>query len=283
MLNGKTIVTGIFGNPVEHSLSPQMHNAAFEVLGINAVYVPFLTHDIENAVLAIRALNIRGVSVTIPFKKAVMNYIDEIEEIGLLSSSVNTLINDNGKIIGTNSDGYGAIAALEEKTTLGGKNVVILGNGGSALGIASAIMLKDNVKTLKILGRSLDRLSSFAASFKKASGKKIETGVLNESQEQIFSADIIINTTPIGMSPNYNASPLDKTLLEKHHTVFDIVYTPKQTKLLEYALEKGATAIYGYKMLLHQAIIQFERWTLQKPPIEIMEEVLLKELGRRNV
>lgn len=272
MINGKTKTLGIIGNPIAHSLSPAMHNAAFAEKGLNMAYMPFLVNDVENAVNGVRALGIHGLSVTIPFKLKVGQYLDELDNFAKGAGSVNTIYRKDGKLIGGNSDGRGALRALQQSTELDGKSLCIIGNGGSAMAIASALLLSAGKVNLNILGRNIVKLEDFSRRLKDASGMSIDTGLISESSGLISSADVIINTTPVGMKEE--ALPIDENLINEKQTVFDIVYTPKDTALLKAAKARGATIVYGYKMLLYQAVIQFELWTGEEAPTELMERVL---------
>ncbi|QQG40671.1 MAG: shikimate dehydrogenase [Candidatus Levyibacteriota bacterium] len=251
-INSQTQLCCIIGNPVEHSLSPTIHNAAYDNLGLNFVYLSFRVTDVKNAIAGIRALGIKGISITIPHKITVMPLLDEIDKSAKEIGAVNTIINNNGKLKGFNTDYKGAIRALEEKTTLTGKHVVLLGKGGA--GKAIAFGLKEKNASVFIVNRAIEK-----------------TKVLAE----IKKADILINATPIGMHPKTEESLIPKKYLHKNLIVFDIVYNPKETKLLKYAKEAGCAIVYGYKMLLYQAVSQFELFTNHKAPVAIMEEALL--------
>lgn len=250
-IDTKTKICCIIGNPVEHSLSPVIHNAAYKTLGLNFCYQAFCVDDVKNAISGIRALGIRGASVTVPHKINVMQYLDEIDETAKSIGAVNTIVNNNGKLKGYNTDYIGAMQALEEKTKLKDKNVVILGAGGAAHAIAFGLQQKQ--AQITILNRNYDKT-------------------------KLLTADILINATPIGMSPNINESLVPKKYLHKNLVVFDIVYSPKETKLLQDAKLMGCTIIYGYKMLLYQAVSQFQLFTGKKAPVNIMEKVLVKHL-----
>lgn len=250
-INSQTQLCCIIGNPVEHSLSPAMHNAAYKALGLNFYYQAFRVTDVKNAIAGIRALGIRGTSVTVPHKITVMQYLDEIDETAKSIGAVNTIVNINGKLTGYNTDYIGAIAALEEKTKLKDKNVVILGAGGAARAIAFGLQEK-NAK-ITILNRNYDKT-------------------------KLPTVDILIHATSIGMSPNISESLVPKKYLHKNLCVFDIVYNPKETKLLQDAKKAGCTIIYGYKMLLYQAVAQFQLFTGKNAPVNIMEKVLINNL-----
>jgi len=255
---------------VEHSPSPLIHNAGYQALGINYLYVPFRVSDIKQAIEGIRGLGIRGASITIPHKTSAIKYIDKIdppaEEIG----AINTIVNDDGVLTGYNTDGDGALKALEEVTTLKGKKAVLIGSGGAALAIAAGLM-KKGVK-LVVLNRTGDKARKLAQRV-NASG----SGGLDKLAE-IASADILINATPVGMPPETDRSVIPKDLLHDRLTVFDIISNPKETRLLIEARERGCAVVYGYKMLLYQAVKQFELFTGLKAPLTAMEFALTQAL-----
>jgi shikimate dehydrogenase len=265
-----TKICCLIGDPIEHSLSPLIHNAGYQALDIDYVYVPFQVKDIKPAIDSIRKLGIRGASITLPYKVEALKYLDRLdpraEEIG----AVNTIVNDNGVLTGYNTDGDGALKALEEITSLNGKKVVLIGSGGAASAIA--LGLKDNGVKLVILNRTEDKARKLA---QKVNAEGF--GSLKKLAE-ISSADILINTTSVGMSPQINQSIVPKELLHNGLTVFDIVYNPKETRLLAEAREKGCAIVYGYKMLLYQAAEQFELFTERQAPLKAMESALTQAL-----
>lgn len=262
-LSSQTVVCGIIGNPVAHSLSPVMHNAGYKVKNLNYAYVPFEVKDLANAIRGIRALNIKGTSVTAPFKIAIMQYLDKIDDVAMNIGAVNTIVNNNGKLIGFNTDCEGAMKALEEKTTVSGKRVILLGAGGAAAAIAFG--LKEKKADVLIINRTIQKAKELArttnARFDGLSGLKY-----------IEKSDILINATSVQIIP--------KEFLHKKLFVFDIVYNPKETLLIRDAKQAGCSIVYGYKMLLYQAVAQFELFTGTSAPVSIMEKALLKALKR---
>lgn len=270
MINADTKICCLIGDPVEHSLSPLIHNAGYRALGVNYAYVSLRVSDIKRAIEGIRGLAIRGASVTIPHKTKAIKYIDKIdppaEEIG----AINTIVNDDGVLTGYNTDSDGALQALEEVTALKGKKVVLVGGGGAALAIACG--LKGKGGRLVVLNRTEEKAGKLAEKV-NAEG----SGDLNRLSE-ISSADILINATPVGMSPETDRSIIPKELLHNRLTVFDIVYNPGETRLIAEAREKGCAVIYGYKMLLYQAAGQFELFTGLKAPLPAMESALTQAL-----
>jgi len=270
VINADTKICCLIGNPVEHSLSPLIHNAGYQALGINYAYVSFRVSDIKRAIEGIRGLGIRGASVTIPHKVSAIKYIDKIDPPAGEIGAVNTIVNDDGVLTGYNTDDDGALKALEEVTTLGGKKAVLIGSGGAASAIAVGLKAK-GVK-LVVLNRTEDKAIKLA---EKVNAEGF--GSLKKLSE-ISSADILINTTPVGMLPKTGRSITPKDLLHNRLTVFDIVYNPKDTRLLIEARERGCAVVYGYKMLLYQAARQFELFTGLKAPLAAMESALTQAL-----
>ncbi len=270
MINAKTKVCCLIGDPVEHSLSPLVHNCGYEVLGLNFVYVAFRVTDVEAVIDAVRGLGIRGVSVTIPHKVSAMKYVDDIDEVAREIGAINTIVNNDGILSGFNTDYGAALKALGEKTTIKGKKAVLLGGGGAGLAIATG--LKRNGADLVII----DKIEEKAEELAKLVGAEGFGGL--EQLPEIGSADILINATPVGMWPRINESIVPRELLHPKLTVFDINYNPKETRMIAEAKEAGCTVIYGYKMFLHQAAVQFELFTGHQAPLPEMERALIKAL-----
>jgi shikimate dehydrogenase len=266
LINADTQICCLIGDPVEHSLSPLIHNAGYQALGINYAYVSFQVKDIKQAIEGVRGLGIRGASITIPHKTSAIKYLDRLDPLAEKTGAVNTIVNDDGVLTGYNTDGDGALQALEEVTSLKGKKNVLIGSGGAASAIAFGLKAK-GVK-LVVLNRTEAKASNLAKKV-NASG----FGGLNRLSE-IASADILINATPVGMWPQTDQSIILKELLHDGLTVFDIVYNPKETRLLIEARERGCNIVYGYKMFLYQAARQFELFTGLKAPLPTMESAL---------
>lgn len=270
MIDANTRICCLIGEPVEHSLSPLIHNAGYQALGINYTYVPFRVRDIKLAIEGIKGLGIRGASITIPHKTSAIKYLDRIDPLAEAIGAVNTIVNDDGVLTGYNTDGKGALKALEEVTKLGGKKAVLIGGGGSALAIA--VGLKKKGVKLVVLNRTEDKARKLAKQINAE-----DSGSL-ERLAEISSADILINATSVGMLPETDQSIIPKELLHDRLTVFDIVYNPKETRLLIEAREKGCAIVYGYKMLLYQASKQFELFTGRQAPLPAMESALAQAL-----
>ncbi len=265
-------VYGIIGYPVGHSLSPVMHNLAFKTLNIKAVYGAFEVKpsDLEKAIKGIKALGIKGVSVTIPHKEEVIKFLDEIEEKALEIGAVNTILNENGKLKGFNTDWIGFLKALEEeKVELRNKKVVIVGAGGSSKAILYAVK-KGGAKEVEIYNRTYNKALNLARKF----------SVKAKPWEELKDAygDLIIQTTSVGL--NSWESPVDEKVLSRFKVAFDLVYFPLKTRFLSLAENSGCKIIDGLKMLLYQGVEQFQIWTKREPPINLMREVLYKEVLR---
>ena len=271
MNSANTKVCCLIGDPVEHSLSPLIHNVGYQALGIKYFYVPFRVKDIKQAIESVRVLGIRGVSITIPHKTKAMKFVDKVDPLAKEIGAINTIVNDEGVLTGYNTDGDGAIKALEEITRLSGKKAVLVGSGGAASAIA--VGLKANEVKLVVLNRTEDKAKELANKVKAE-----DAGSLDKLWE-ISSADILINATSVGMWPKVKESIIPKELLHDRLTVFDIVFNPKETKLLAEAKEKGCAIVYGYKMLLYQAGMQFELFTGHQAPLAAMESALTHVLG----
>jgi shikimate dehydrogenase len=269
MIDSNTFLCGLIGNPVAHSLSPVMHNQAFAAIGYNAVYLAFRVMDLDAAITGIKALDLKGVSVTLPHKVAVMDYLDEVEETAAAIGAVNTIVNNNGHLIGYNTDCRGALEALRATTAIQGKSVAIIGAGGAARAIGFG--LKSAAGRLTILNRSRANAERLAADL------QADFLPLNEWQPDRY--EILINTTPVGMHPETDACPIPQNDLSKEMVVMDIVYNPIQTRLLKAAEAKKCRTVNGVSMFVFQGAQQFELWTGQKAPVEVMHNAVMEALG----
>lgn len=279
-IKGSTNIVGLIGHPVEHSFSPPMHNAAFDALGMDYTYVAFDVNpaELQKAIEGARSLNIRGFNVTIPHKIEVMKYLDEIDDVARLIGAVNTI--DFKNLKGYNTDGIGAVRAIEEVTSIKNKNVVIAGAGGASRAI-SFYIAKYGADSLTILNRNVDKAQSLARDVSN-SGLigDVKSDSINEINAYLADADILVDTTPLGMHPHINNQPI--ATAENMHdelVVFDAVYNPNETVLLKQAIEAGAKPVYGIKMLLYQGAESFKIWTGADAPVDIMEKALKDTLN----
>lgn len=272
-INSKTTLCAIIGSPVEHSLSPIMHNEGFKQMSLNYVYTAF---DVDGPALkwamdGVRALGIRGLSVTIPHKTDIMHHLDDIDETARKIGAVNTVINEDGILRGYNTDYKGAALALKEQTEIRDKKVLVLGAGGAARGVVFGIK-EEGAGEITILNRSVDRAEQLAREM------SCSFGSIGEVDKYITNADIIYNTTSSGMYPHIDETPLEQDMLGKDLVVADAVFNPFKTKLIGMAEDAGCKTVLGYAMLLWQGAEQFKMFTGRDAPIESMRNVLLEEL-----
>jgi shikimate dehydrogenase len=285
-INGKTKVCAIIGDPVGHSLSPVMHNAAFKELGLNIVYVafPVKTGMLKDAILGARRLGLLGLNVTMPHKHAVIQYLDETESTAKAIGAVNTILNERGKLFGYNTDGKGAMIALQENhVDPEEKKMLLLCAGGAAKAIA--FQAAQETDELVILNRTQKKAKQLAELLNKTFGTKVKcrtlsTEVLNEELE---TTGILVNATSVGMSPDVNSSPVPADLLHSGLCVMDIVYNPLETKLLKDAKIAGAKVVSGLEMLFYQGAVAFEIWTNCPAPVDVMKKAALSKLAEQGV
>ncbi len=276
-INSSTDLYCVFGSPVSHSVSPVMHNAAFRETGLNAVYLAFEPSSIEGAMRSMRELGIRGASITIPFKVEALRHADSVDTLASDIGSINTLVNSGGSLIGHNTDGRGAAAALERAgVRIDGSTCLVIGNGGSARAIAATLAARG--ARIIITGRNGERIRGLAAALRPAEpARPVELNALECGLME--TVDIIINTTPVGMTPHEDGIPMPDDLLLARHVVFDIVYAPHETRLLAAARSRGCVVVHGIEMLLHQGVLQFELWTGLTAPVETMRHAIFSHLG----
>lgn len=277
-IDARTRLCALIGNPVEHSLSPAIHNAAFQHLGLNYVYVAFKVEDVEGALRGIRALTgICGVSVTIPHKVAVLPHLDDIASTARNIGAVNTIVSDHGLLKGYNTDATGALAALRMAgAPADGARVLVLGSGGAARAIAFALCMDAKVSNLTILAVLDQERDQLVRDLRDKTGASVSGFQLTPETLGRFipAVQTMIHCTPVGMSPNVGETCVPSSLLVPHLTVMDIVYNPLETRLLSDARRAGCRTVRGLEMFLHQAIGQFELWTQQPAPAGVMRSVL---------
>ena len=280
-IKGSTNIVGLIGHPVEHSFSPPMHNAAFEALGMDYAYVAFDVNpnNLKSAIEGAGALNIKGFNVTIPHKIEVMQYLDELDDVAELIGAVNTI--DFKNLKGYNTDGIGAIRAIEEVSTVKNKNVLVAGAGGASRAI-SFYLAKFGANSITILNRNVDKAKSLASDISDSDLiSEVKSDSISNISSYLNDSDILIDTTPLGMHPHVDDEPIAKA--EDMHDdliVFDAVYNPNETVLLKEAIKAGAKPVYGIKMLLYQGAESFKIWTGEDAPVDVMEKALKKYLGR---
>ncbi len=267
-LDKNTKIFGLIGNPVEHSFSHVVHNAAFENSDMDAVYLKFDVDKLKEFVSNIKKHNMGGFSVTIPHKVGIMKYLDRIDKKAREIGAVNTITIESKRLHGYNTDCDGAMQALEGKADLDGKNTIILGAGGSARAIAYGL-LNRNAK-ITVLGRAIEKTKKMADGF----------GCNFDSLENIgkYDYDILINTTPVGMHPLVNKIPIPQKNVRSGTIVMDIIFNPRETKLLKEAKKRKCETINGTEMFLNQAFLQFKLWTGKKAPEELMRKKLAEAM-----
>lgn len=277
-IKGSTNIVGLIGHPVEHSFSPPMHNAAFKVLNMDWAYVAFDVNpsNLNSAIEGAESLGIKGFNVTIPHKIEVMKYLDEIDEVASLIGAVNTIDFKNMK--GYNTDGIGAVKAIEEATSIKNRKVVVAGAGGASRAI-SFYIAKYGAESLTILNRNVEKAQRLADDINLIDEVKADS--IKNIKNHVADADILIDTTPVGMHPNVDDDDAIVSAEDMHEdlVVFDAVYNPNQTSLIKEAIKANAKPVYGIKMLLYQGAESFRIWTGQNPPVDVMEDALKKTLN----
>jgi shikimate dehydrogenase len=277
-------IVGIIGYPLGHSVSPAMHNAAFKELGLDYEYIPFEVEpaDLPEALPGLRAIHVAGFNVTIPHKETIVPLLDDVTKLARAIGAVNTVVNQDGELIGYNTDGPGFIESLKEDAGFEpeGKKVVVLGAGGASRAVvtmlaelgAAEIIISDILEDkAKELAEYTGGLSQTRCSWSKPDSLLLKS--------EIEAADLLVNTTPLGMHPEINKSPLpDKIKLPKHLLVYDLIYNPAETKLLKTAKAAGGKAVSGLGMLVRQGALSFTVFTGEEAPIETMWSAALKAL-----
>jgi shikimate dehydrogenase len=258
----------VVGNPVSHSLSPVMHNHAFSACGFNGLYIPLELDDIKLAVTGLKSLNFKGASITIPHKTSVIDLLDDLGDAAARIKAVNTIVNVDGRLVGHNTDGNGAVRALSERIDIDAKDVVIIGAGGAARAIGYGVKAEGGRVT--IVNRSRPKGEQLS--------NALDSTFIPLSEVKKLNCDILINTTPVGMTPHVDDMCLPKAALDKNMVVMDIIYTPLKTRLLREAEKIGCACIDGVSMFVYQGAEQFALWTGQKAPVDIMRLAVLAAL-----
>lgn len=283
-ITGKTKLLGVIGHPVEHSLSPIMHNAAIATLNLDYVYLPLPVKpsDLEVALAGFAALEFVGFSVTIPHKQAIMPLLSEVSSLAQEVGAVNTVYRTDTGFAGTNTDVAGFLSPLEaDKRDWSQTVAVILGNGGAARAVVAGCA-KLGCASIHVVGRNQEKLSAFQQSWINSPlANNLQIHLWEELSTLLPQANLLVNTTPIGMSPRIDSSPLDANLmanLSQQTIVYDLIYNPKPTQFLQIAQAQGATIIDGLEMLVQQGAVALQRWLQQPVPIEVMRQALQQHL-----
>lgn len=272
-VDGHTIVLATLANPNKGSLAPGMHNAGFEAVGLNAVYVGFEpdVHDLASALLGMRALGLRGVSISKPFKVEAMSLVDEVDPIARRIGAVNIIVNDDGKLTGYNSDWQGSTRALEQVTNLAGRRVTVLGAGGAAQGVVFGLV--EAGAEVVVYNRSVERGEALADTFGVTFGGNIEAASANST-----GVEILVNATSLGRTPEEELDiPLDA--FPQLEVVLDVSFVRPTTRFLNTALARGIEAVHGIDMLVEQGAVAFELFTGVKAPLSAMRSYLSSEIS----
>ncbi|NGZ73762.1 shikimate dehydrogenase [Saccharibacillus alkalitolerans] len=271
---------GVIGDPIAHSKSPIMHAAALRERGIAGDYeaLHVKPEQLEAAIAAVREEEYRGINVTIPHKEQVMRYLDELGEDALRIGAVNTIVNENGRLIGRNTDGIGYVRSLKEEAAaeLAGRRIVVLGAGGAARGIVYALA-SEAPQRVTLLNRTTERAKALAREWSDLAD--IAALPSDRAAEALRDADIVINTTSVGMHPHVDEVPIDPSLLRGTEIVSDLIYNPLETKLLRLAGEKGCRIHGGLGMFVYQGAYAFEYWTGVSAPAEAMRRAVLESMN----
>lgn len=286
-IDGKTKLAGVMGYPIEHTLSPVIHNAAFKALNMNGCYVPLLVHpdQLQKAVQGCRSMNYMGFNVTIPHKQAVMNFLDDVSEEAQLIGAVNTVVCKGDKLYGYNTDGIGFVKSLQNS---GGEikwdkqKMVLLGSGGAARAVAVQSALT-GIHDVTIITREVDQGEEIAFTIKET---KSHTKITIYSWEDHFlkkalcDATLLVNATPVGMAPRIDESPLkNHDWIHEGMMVYDLIYNPQKTRLLQEAEQRGAIIQNGLEMLIFQGAAAFEKWTDVFPSVDVMRKAVNEVLN----
>ena len=274
LINKDTQPIGVIGSLAENSMSKYMHNPSFKAKKLNFAYIPFKVREgeLEEFISNFRKFDFKGSSVTVPHKVEVIKYIDKVDKTAKQIGAVNAIVNDNGRLIGYNTDYYGAAKALKEKTALKGKKILVIGAGGASRAVIYA--LKNEQSDITLINRTGEKAKELALEF------EVQFAEFKDKKALIRNNDIIINTTSVGMKPNINESIINEDELAEGKAIMDIVYKPAETKLIKMARKKRCEVITGDKMLAYQAIGQYKLWTKQEPDFKLMEKSLLEQIRK---
>jgi shikimate dehydrogenase len=276
-------VCALFGFPARHSMGPAIHNAAFEKLDVPLVYVSHdvAPGDLPAAMAGVRALGYRGLSITMPHKVAALALVDDVDPVARAIGCINTVVNRDGRLLGYNSDGQGALDALGRAgIATADRRVLVLGSGGAARAVAMTVALRGQPAELTILGVVENELAALGRDIAEKAGRAAKTQRLDEASlaQAVPSADVLLHCTPIGMTPDTEKSLVPVGLLRSELSVFDAVYNPRRTRLLRDAAAAGCRAVEGMEMFLGQAMVQFELWTGKPAPADTMRAVIESRL-----
>ncbi|MGV4319595.1 shikimate dehydrogenase [Bacillus sp. FSL R5-0560] len=271
---------GVIGNPIAHSMSPDIHNAALKDLGLDGHYHAFKVEEdsLEDAVKGIRALGLQGINVTVPHKVSIMDHLDHIDESAKVLGAVNTVRREGDKLVGYNTDGEGFVKSLMRilDKPISELSFLMIGAGGAARAIFTTIV-RDNPEKFDICNRTIEKAKQLTES--APSFRNVEVLSIKEAEERLEQYDVIIHTTSVGMYPNVEDIPLSLQRAASSAVVCDIVYNPIQTSLLKEAKQKGLKTLDGVGMFVEQAALSFRLWTGHEPDVEKMRSIVVGKLG----
>lgn len=288
MITARTRLAGILGNPLLQTASPSMHNAAYESMGLDVLYLPVEVPEerLESALESMELFRFMGCNVTIPFKSAVIPYLDEIDDFASACGAVNTISFFDGRRRGGNTDGPGFVRSLKEKGGFDpkGKKVFVAGAGGAARGVVSALA-ESGAEQITVLNRTEEKALRLADDVNERWPGKVVGGALSEDMIRyaLTAADLVVNSTKIGMVPKEDETPFDTSFLAPNQFVSDLIYNPRETKLLREAKKKGCGTLGGLWMLIFQGAEAIRIWTGQEAPVDVMAEACEKFFSRPNV
>ena len=282
-IRGDSRIICLFGNPVAHSLSPQIHNHAFRELALPYVYIPVLVppERLHTAMYALRSLGWQGANVTIPHKAGVVHYCDELSELSRKTGTVNTLYLKNGGLAGTTTDPEGFRRAVAKMgIELERSHVVVLGNGGTARTLSIALALEKKIASLSLIGRNFARVASLAREIETITGFSVQTSTLESSsvEEHMSRCTLLVNCTSVGMYPETEKTPLPSRYFHKGMAVFDVIYNPVRTRFLQEASAAGCSVQNGLSMLLYQGLASFKLWTGIEAPETLFDLTELEKM-----
>lgn len=284
VIKGTTKLLGVIGNPIEHSLSPLMHNAAIAAMGIDYVYLPMPVKiaDLSTAIAGFKAIGIEGFSVTIPHKQTILSFLSEVSDVAKIVGAVNTVWRTDNGWHGTNTDVEGFIAPLQAHNRDWSQiTPLILGYGGAARAVVVGLS-QLGCTEVNVVGRDVQKLSQFQQSWVNTTLPiTINIHLWSELPNLIYQTDLVINATPIGMYPNVEDCPIDSGVmrLKEGSIAYDLIYTPNPTQFLKLAKQQNAIAIDGLEMLVQQGVAAFKIWVGEAPPVDVMRQVLRQHLG----
>jgi len=279
-----TLLLGVMGDPIGHSKSPAMHNIALEASGIPGMYVPLHVkpEHLAEAVTGTKALGFSGFNVTIPHKVEMLKLMDELDESAVCCGAVNTVVIQDGKLKGYNTDGIGYVRSLKEElnSELSGKHITILGAGGAARGVVYAL-LREQPASVTVINRTVDKAEQLATEFSDDM-LQVQSGSYDTLDKVLLQTDILINTTSIGMSPNSDETPLEQSRIPEGIIVSDLIYNPLETRFLREAKSRGCTVVGGLGMFVYQGAYAYEYWTGQPAPVSVMRSALLEAMNHQK-